>query len=66
MYNIWVEMKHWLQVRQDYLISSKHSRLAQASTVLVTGIPPHLMDEEKLEQLYSYLPGGVKRIWLNR
>ncbi|WWD15753.1 hypothetical protein CI109_100175 [Kwoniella shandongensis] len=63
---IWGEMQHWLVVRQKHLINPSHSKLAQANTVLVTGIPKHYLDEVKLEQLFSHLPGGVKRIWLNR
>ncbi|OXG22073.1 hypothetical protein C366_00971 [Cryptococcus neoformans Tu401-1] len=63
---LWGEMKHWLVIRQRHLINPSHSRLAQANTVLVTGIPKHLLSEEKLAQLFSHLPGGVKRIWLNR
>ncbi|WWD10359.1 hypothetical protein V865_008494 [Kwoniella europaea PYCC6329] len=63
---IWGEMQHWLVVRQRHLINPSHSKLAQANTVLVTGIPKHYLDEEKLEQLFQHLPGGVKRIWLNR
>ncbi|KAK8869970.1 hypothetical protein IAR55_000540 [Kwoniella newhampshirensis] len=63
---MWGEMQHWLVVRQKHLINPSHSKLAQANTVLVTGIPKHYLDEDKLEQLFSYLPGGVKRIWLNR
>ncbi|XAO24182.1 hypothetical protein I312_102972 [Cryptococcus bacillisporus CA1280] len=66
MWLAWVEMRHWLVLRQRHLINPSHSRLAQANTVLVTGIPKHLLSEEKLTQLFSYLPGGVKRIWLNR
>ncbi|ODO06502.1 hypothetical protein L198_01735 [Cryptococcus wingfieldii CBS 7118] len=63
---IWHEMKHWLVVRQRYLVSRSHSKLPQANTVLVTGIPNHYLNEKKLEQLFSHLPGGVKRTWLNR
>lgn len=59
-------MAHWLVVRQKHLINPAHSKLPQANTVLVTGIPKSFMDEEKLEQLFSHLPGGVKRIWLSR
>ena len=66
LYLIWHEMGHWVIVRQKHLISPAHSKLPQANTVLVTGIPKALMDEDKLEQLFAYLPGGVKRIWLNR
>ena len=59
-------MANWLVIRQRHLINPAHSKLPQANTVLITGIPEELMDEEKLEQLFSYLPGGVKRIWLTR
>lgn len=63
---MWGEMKHWLIVRQKYLISPGHSKLPQANTVLVTGISKGYMDEPKLAQLFAHLPGGVKRIWLVR
>jgi len=63
---IWQEMQHWLIVRQQFLISKHHSKQPQASTVLITGIPKDYMDEKRLEQLFSSLPGGVKRIWLAR
>lgn len=66
LYLVWMEMKHWLKIRQRYLISPSHSRLAQASTVLITSIPKSYMDEKEIEKLFSYLPGGVKRVWLNR
>lgn len=66
LYLVWVEMDHWLIIRQKHLISPTHSKMPQANTVLVTGIPKVYMDEEKLAQLYSRLPGGVKRIWLVR
>jgi len=66
LYLIWQEMNNWLLVRQKHLIKPSHSKLPQANTVLVTGIPKVFMDEEKLEQLFAHLPGGVKRIWLSR
>ena len=59
-------MKHWLKVRQRYLISPGHAKLAQANTVLFMGIPKEYLDEGQLAELFSSLPGGVKRIWLNR
>lgn len=59
-------MNVWLGIRQSHLISPSHSKLAQASTVLVTGIPKHLMDEREIEKLFSHLPGGVRRVWLTR
>ena len=66
IYLIWGEMEHWLVVRQEHLINPAHSKLPQANTVLVTGIHMSYMDEDKLAQLFSRFPGGVKRIWLNR
>ena len=59
-------MQHWLVVRQQFLVSKHHSKQPQASTVLITGIPKEYMDERRLEQLFSSLPGGVRRIWLAR
>ncbi|ODN73491.1 hypothetical protein L202_07996 [Cryptococcus amylolentus CBS 6039] len=64
--NVWREMRNWLVIRQKHLINPAHSKLAQANTVLVTGIPEDFLDEHKLAGLFSYLPGGVKRIWLVR
>lgn len=63
---LWKEMAHWLTIRHQYLVSPTHSKLAQASTILVTGIPPHLMEERALGKLFAHLPGGVRRIWLVR
>jgi hypothetical protein len=60
------EMRKWVSIRQRYLVSPDHSRLAQANTVLITGIDKNYLDEARLAQLFSHLPGGVKRIWLNR
>jgi len=59
-------MRHFLTVRQFHLIDPEHSRSAQANTILVTGIPFKYLSEKALSQLYSHLPGGAKRIWLNR
>jgi hypothetical protein len=59
-------MTRWVLIRQKYLINPSHSALAQASTVLITGISKSYLDEERLAQLFHHLPGGVKKIWLNR
>lgn len=66
LYLIWQEMQHWLIVRQQFLISKDHSKQPQASTVLITGIPKDYMDEKRLGELFSSLPGGIKRVWLAR
>ena len=58
-------MGHYVHVRQQYLTNPSHSSTAQARTVLVTGIPPNLT-EFTLRRLFSHLPGGVDKVWINR
>jgi calcium permeable stress-gated cation channel len=65
-YNIRSEMKHYVQVRQEYLVSEAHSSSAQACSVLVTGIPPKYLSELSLTRLFNHLPGGVRHVWVNR
>ncbi|KAH9962925.1 DUF221-domain-containing protein [Russula dissimulans] len=65
-WNIRHEMKHYVDVRQQYLVSPTHSSTAQACTVLVTGIPPEYLSELALTRLFSHLPGGVRKVWVNR
>ena len=60
------EMAHFVPLRQQYLISEDHSTSAQASTILVTGVPRRYLNEHALVKLYSHLPGGVRKVWLNR
>lgn len=66
MYLMWREMEHWLVVRQKFLINPEHSKSPQANTVLVQGVPLDMMDEERLSKLFAHLPGGVRRVWINR
>jgi hypothetical protein len=65
-YNIKREMDHFITIRQHHLISPRHAMSVQATTVLVTGIPANYLSEPALLELYNHLPGGVKKIWLNR
>ena len=65
-YNLQVEMKAWVTLRQRHLVSQEHSSLPQARTVLITGVPKKYLDEEKLTQLFHHLPGGAQHVWLNR
>ena len=58
-------MGHYVHVRQQYLVSPSHSSTAQARTVLVTGIPPDLT-ESALVRLFCHLPGGVRKVRINR
>ncbi|ORY87096.1 hypothetical protein BCR37DRAFT_376481 [Protomyces lactucae-debilis] len=72
LFVIWIcivvtyELHHFVRTRQNWLLSPKHRQKASATTILVTGIPKHLLDTKSLRELFSPLPGGVKNIWLNR
>lgn len=59
-------MRHFITVRQLHLINPAHSKSVQANTILVTGIPARYLSEPALSQLYSHLPGGIAKVWLNR
>lgn len=65
-YNIRKEMIHFIQTRQEHLIEPTHARSVQANTLLVTGIPAKYLSQEALTAVFKDLPGGVKRIWINR
>ncbi|TCD65726.1 hypothetical protein EIP91_002255 [Steccherinum ochraceum] len=65
-YNIKREMRHFIQVRQRWLIDPVNAQSAQASTVLITGVPARYLSEAALMKLFSHLPGGVRKVWLNR
>lgn len=59
-------MKHFLLTRQQHLIETDHAKSVQANTILITGIPAKYLSQDALYKLYNGLPGGVKRIWINR
>jgi hypothetical protein len=59
-------MKHFIVIRQQHLINTVHAKSVQANTLLVTGIPSKYLSEEALYNLFRDLPGGVKKIWINR
>jgi hypothetical protein len=66
---LWVikgEMRHFITVRQRHLIDPAHANSSQASTILVTGVPPRYLQPASLKSMYSVLPGGVKKVWVNR
>ncbi|KIK66859.1 hypothetical protein GYMLUDRAFT_37938 [Collybiopsis luxurians FD-317 M1] len=66
IYQVRREMGHFVALRQRFLLSPAHSRLAQARTVLITSVPDTLSTEASLRQFASFVPGGVERIWLYR
>ena len=59
-------MAHYVRIRQEYLASPAHSSTAQACTILVTGIPPKYLSELALTRIFGHLPGGVRKVWINR
>ncbi|KAG0304845.1 hypothetical protein BGZ98_004944 [Dissophora globulifera] len=63
---LWSEMYEYTRRRHAYLLSKKHSKTPQATTILVTAIPRGLNNEEALHNIFSRFPGGVRRIWLNK
>ncbi|KAI0631057.1 DUF221-domain-containing protein [Trametes polyzona] len=65
-WNIRYEMKHFVTTRQKWLIEPDNASSAMASTVLITGVPRHYLTESALCNLFSHLPGGVRKVWLNR
>ncbi|KAJ7686662.1 hypothetical protein B0H17DRAFT_984958 [Mycena rosella] len=65
-YNIRLEMTHFVTTRQQFLVNPVHAKSVQANTVLVTGIPARYLTPAALYALFKDLPGGVKRIWINR
>ena len=66
IYNIRNEMRHFIVTRQQHLIERVHSKSVQANTILVTGIPTKYLTQNALFKLFNSLPGGVKKIWINR
>ncbi|KAE8227813.1 hypothetical protein CF326_g7277 [Tilletia indica] len=66
LYCIRKTMQEFIVRRQEFLTSEKTKDSHQSRTILVTGIPNELLSERKIAQLYSHLPGGVVKVWLNR
>ncbi|KAG6888105.1 hypothetical protein C0995_010670 [Termitomyces sp. Mi166 len=66
LYNIRNEMKAFVLKRQQFLVSPAHAKTTQANTLLVTGIPAKYLSTEALYNTFNDLPGGVKKVWINR
>lgn len=60
------EYSTYIVLRQDFLMSRDHARLAQSKTVLVTGVPKEFLNQQSMMRFCSVLPGGAKRIWFAR
>lgn len=66
VFNLHDGMRHFIRVRKEFLTSAEHRNTNQAKTFLVTSVPNDMLSETKMKELYSGLPGGVKRVWINR
>ncbi|KAG8809455.1 hypothetical protein FRC19_005213 [Serendipita sp. 401] len=67
LFTLWMmrrELLIFVHLRQNYLISKEHSRTAQAKTLLITAVPAECASESYLRQLFSFVPGGIHRIWI--
>nr|CAG8501197.1 8973_t:CDS:2 [Entrophospora candida] len=60
------ELNHYIRLRHEFLSSPGHRTSPKATTILVTGIPNELNNQESLRSLFGIFPGGVKNIWINR
>jgi hypothetical protein len=61
-----IELRHFVRIRQDYLTSAGHRLRASATTVLVSSIPREYRNEKALRGLYNVYPGGIRNVWLIR
>lgn len=66
LYLIKREYARFIVLRQDFLMSKEHMRLAQSRTVLVTGVPKEYLNQDAMHRFCSVLPGGAKRVWFAR
>ena len=66
IFNIHDVMTHFIKLRKEFLTSPDHRNTNQAKTFLVTSVPNQYLSETKIKQLYENLPGGIKRVWINR
>ncbi|KAJ3506008.1 hypothetical protein NLJ89_g7111 [Agrocybe chaxingu] len=71
-FTVWIfvvikkEMRHFVFTRQQHLMERTHAKSVQANTILITGIPKKYLTQDALYKLFNGLPGGVKKIWINR
>lgn len=66
LYIIQSHVNRFVKLRHDFLMSSEHSKTPQAKSILITGVPDDFLCEKKLAALYSLMPGGVAKVWVNR
>ncbi|KAK9463000.1 uncharacterized protein V1516DRAFT_689876 [Lipomyces oligophaga] len=60
------EMQSYIRIRQNFLISPTHRLRASATTVLIRAVPGHLLDVDRIKQVFRVFPGGVRNVWISR
>ena len=63
---IYRETTFYVKIRQMYLWSHSQTSKPGMRTILITGVPEHLRDSEKLRALYDSTFGDVQTVWINR
>jgi len=63
---LWREMQEYTRRRHAYLLSAKHQKTPQSTTILVTAIPKGINNERALRKIFDRFPGGVRHIWMNK
>ncbi|KAF9944973.1 hypothetical protein BGZ70_004166 [Mortierella alpina] len=63
---LWREMQEYTRRRHAYLLSAKHQKTPQSTTILVTAIPKGINNERALKKIFDRFPGGVRSIWMNK
>ena len=63
-YIIHKELFHYIKIRNFYLTTAEHRRAESANTILIRDIPRQ--DLQRLSEIYSVFPGGVRSVWINR
>lgn len=63
---LYEELRTFVKIRHAALTCPEHRQTASANTILLRSVPILYRSEEKLLDLFGMLPGGVKKVWINR
>ncbi|EIN09034.1 DUF221-domain-containing protein [Punctularia strigosozonata HHB-11173 SS5] len=63
LFMIYREYKHFVIVRQEYLSSPAHGRLARSRTVMLNNLPASLLSADAIR---SIVPTPITHVWLPR
>ncbi|KAJ2313289.1 phosphate metabolism protein 7 [Coemansia sp. RSA 2705] len=65
--NIFVELQVYTRLRIWWLTNPSHTGKVGASTIMVTTLPPALVDsDDRLRATFDLFPGGVRQVIVNR